>query len=431
MPMDLGDAKLTLRVDDKAFNSKMTQIGQRTDALGKKFKTMGKIMVGVGIAIAGALAAAVISYAKAGDEVAKMAKRTGLAVEMLSELRHVAGLTGTDLSSVEKATKRMSKTIVDASEGMATYIRAFDRIGLSAEQLMKLSPEDQFWTIAKAIGNLEDATLRAATAQDIFGRAGTQLLPMMAESAESLDAMRQEAHDLGVVFDEEAAKKAEAFQDAMLKLKTSIKGVGFELADTLVPIITEFLENKLIPTIIRITEWIDANEGLAITLGKVAGVLVVGGALIVGLGMVAKAITAINAALVVMHGLAGPAGWAKLAAGIGISIAALDTIRQLTNMYGTPKLETPELPSMQYSGIVPGTIGKPVPIMAHGGEQFAGVGKSLGGNTFQFYIGSYMGDEASQRALVGKFKEIMGQDGRRTSFSGINRLEYFPGSSAP
>lgn len=428
MAMDLGDAKLTIRVDDKNFNSKMTQMGKRTEALSKKFRTMGKVMVGAGLLIVGALTAAIITYAKAGDEVAKMAKRTGLAVEMLSELRHVAGLTGTDLSSVEKATKRMSKTIVDASEGMATYIRAFDRIGLSAEDLMRLSPEDQFWTIAKAIGNLEDATLRAATAQDIFGRAGTQLLPMMAESAESLDRMRQEAHDLGVVFDEEAAAKAEAFQDAMLKLKASIQGVGIELADTLVPIITEFLEDKLIPTIQRIKEWITANEDVAKTIAAVGGVLVVGGALLIGLGMVAKAIMAINSALIIMHALAGPAGWAKLAAGIAIAAAAIFAFTQLMK---TPTLgEIMELPSAEFGGIVPGQIGQPVPIMAHGGEQFAGVGGKLG-NTYNISIGNFMGDESSLRAFSRKIKEIIGQDTRRTSFAGINRLEYYPGSSAP
>jgi len=83
------------------------------DATAKKFKTMGKVMVGVGIAIAGAMAACVVSYAKAGDEVHKMALRTGFAAEALSELRHVAMLSGTELGSIETATKKMSKSIID------------------------------------------------------------------------------------------------------------------------------------------------------------------------------------------------------------------------------------------------------------------------------------------------------------------------------
>ena len=70
---------------------------------------------------------------------------------------------------------------------------------------------------------------------------------------------------------------------------------------------------------------------------------------------------------------------------------------------------------MQKGGIVPGPIGAPIPIIAHGGEQYAGVGKSFGSTNI--YIGNFMGDESSLRAFTRKLKEILGQDGRRTSFS--------------
>jgi len=76
---------------------------------------------------------------------------------------------------------------------MATYQRAFERINVDYNELADLSPEEQFETIAFAIADLEDPTLRAATAQDIFGRAGTQLLPLFAEGAEGLDALRQKS----------------------------------------------------------------------------------------------------------------------------------------------------------------------------------------------------------------------------------------------
>ena len=302
---------------------------------------------------------------------------------------------------------------------MATYIRAFDRIGLSAEMLMKLSPEDQFWAIAKAIGTLEDATLRAATAQDIFGRAGTQLLPMMAESAGSLDAMRQEAHDLGVVFDEEAAIAAEKFTDALLVLKTSMTGVMFTIAEELMPEITKFID-WVTKAVKAVNAWVDVNPKLVTALKILVPVLIGGGGLLLAFGQISKAIIAINTALIVMHGLMGPAGWAKLAAGLVIAGGTIYGMQQL--------MKTPEIPSMQKGGTVPGPIGAPIPIVAHGGEQYAGVGKSFGSTNI--YIGNFMGDESSLRAFSRKVKEIIGQDTRRTSFSGINRLEYFPGSSA-
>jgi len=428
MVMDAGDVKFTVKLDDKNFNAKMTQVGQRADALSKKFKTMGKVMVGVGIAMAAALGAAVTAYVKAGDEVHKMALRTGFATEALSELRHVAMLAGADLSAIEKATKKMSKTITDAGYGLETYVRVFRKLGLNVEDLKRMKPEEQFWTIANAMSDLEDHTLKVAIAQDVFGRAGTQLLPMLASGSEAIAEMRQEAHDLGIVFDEEAAVKAAKLNDAIGTLKESLQGVAFEIAEDLVPVITEFLENDLIPTITKVKDWIDANEGLALTLAKVAGILVVGGALLLGLGMVSRAIIAINAALIVMHGLAGPAGWAKLALGIGIAAGAIYGMSKLLEVPEVPGT-IPEMPSMQFGGIVPGPIGKPVGITAHGGEQFAGVGRSFG--AVHIHIGNFMGDETALREFSLTVKEIIWQETRRTSFSGINSLEYFPGSRAP
>ena len=53
------------------------------------------------------------------------------------------------------------------------------------------------------------------------------------------------------------------------------------------------------------------------------------------------------------------------------------------------------------------------------------------GSTYNISIGNFMGDESSLREFSRRMQEIAAQDGRRTSFPGINRAEYFPGSSAP
>ncbi len=146
------------------------------------------------------------------------------------------------------------------------------------------------------------------------------------------------------------------------------------------------------------------------------------------------------AALIAMLAAMGPAGWAMIAAGVlaaGLAITALiqhiKSIGEDAALIGAGEelgVPSPTIPSAKYGGIIPGPIGKPVKVMAHGGEQFAGVGGKLG-NTYTIHIGNFMGDESSLRAFSRKVKEIIGQDTRRTSFSGINRLEYYPGSSAP
>lgn len=433
--MNLGDAKYTVSLDDKA-TAKMNGIMGSMDKMGAKMTKTGAIMLAAGTAVMAGMFKLADSYTKAGDEVAKMAKRTGFTTESLSELRHAAKLSGTDISSLEKGVKRMSSSIEDAKDGLETYTRSFDKLGISVEDVVAMEPEEQFWTIANALADLEDATTRAALAQDFFGRAGTDLLPMLAEGTEGIAAMRQEAHDLGIVFDAEAAAKAEEFQDAITKLQGSLQGLGAEIIDDLTPTILSWIE-KLTEVIGKVKEWAAANPELAKQLFAIGALLAIGGAILMGLGMLAKAIVAINAALIVMHALAGPAGWAKLAIGVAAAAGAIYGFRKLTEGMGMPEMKLlPEgatgrqahIPNFQYGGIVPGAIGSPVPIMAHGGEQFLGAGRAAG---LTVNIGSYMGDETSRRELTRDLEDIMRQDGRRTSFDSVNSLGYFPGSSAP
>jgi len=44
---------------------------------------------------------------------------------------------------------------------------------------------------------------------------------------------------------------------------------------------------------------------------------------------------------------------------------------------------------------------------------------------------AFMGNDAEARSFARKIEDYIQQGTRRTSFAGVNRLGYFPGSSAP
>lgn len=352
-----ANIELVVKANDLA-SGKLQGIGNKMKGMSTTFRKAGIGMMGVGVALGGGLLAMAKKTADMGDEIAKMSKRTGFAVETLSELRHVAQLSGTELGSIEKATKRMSGTILDAQDGMETYIRAFEHLGIKVEELAGLSPEEQFWKISYALGDLEDQTVTVALAQDIFGRAGTELLPMLASGSEAIADMRAEAHELGVVFDKEAAAEAEAMKDALQNLETAMGGVAKELVDTLLPDITKFAE-KMVEIIGDVKDWIEQNPKLVEGLKTLVGVLLAGGGILFALSQISKAIILVNTALAIFHGLAGPAGWIKLAAGMAIAGGAIAGMMGLMGGFKTPR-ETyidpetgiPAPKPMRYGGIV-------------------------------------------------------------------------------
>ena len=106
--------------------------------------------------------------------------------------------------------------------------------------LQGLSPEEQFQKFANALSQVEDASTKAALAQDVFGRAGTELLPLFADGEAGMNALRQQAVDLGIVMSGEAAAGAADFNDAMNELKQAALGAFTEFASSLLPKLTEF-----------------------------------------------------------------------------------------------------------------------------------------------------------------------------------------------
>ena len=332
MAISIGDALLKLGVDTKDLDKGMKGLGAR---IKKHQKAIGIGMVAMGGAILAAGVMSVKSFAKMGDEVQKMALRTGFSTEALSELRHAAEISGTSLESLEKAVKKMSKTVMDAKDGLATYVRAFDRIGLSAEELIELAPEEQFDKIAMAIAAVENPTIRAATAQEIFGRAGTQLLPMLAQGADGLKALREEAHKLGIVFDQEAANAAAEFNDALTRLNESVTGIKNQIGAALVPTLTS-LADSITEVTKDFIEWIKTNESLFASLSQVAMSL---GAILVGFGgliLIMPGLTAAATALGVSVALLLPllallvAGLAAVTFGIMELIKASNLQKKVT-----------------------------------------------------------------------------------------------------
>lgn len=250
MPFDAGSIVAKLTLDTKKFNAAIQGVKKRQQALSgwvkknsAQFKRMGMAITAMGAVALLTFRKMINKYVEVGDQIDKMRKRTGFSAEALSELSYAAEISGADLSVLEKGVKRMAKTIVDASEGMATYIRGFERMGIEVKDIQNLKPEEQFRIITEAMAELGNETLMAATAQDIFGRAGTMLLPLMKEGKEGIQKLREEAHELGIIFDEEAAAKAAKLKDAQTALKKATQGLGHAIAEDFIPILTQMSQH--------------------------------------------------------------------------------------------------------------------------------------------------------------------------------------------
>ena len=246
MAFQAGAIVSQLTLDKSKFSTAIKGVKKETTAMGgwvkknsAQFKRMGLAITAMGTAALFTFKKMVDKYVEVGDMVDKMSKRTAFAAETISELAYAADISGADISMLEKGVKKMSKTIVDASYGLETYLRVFRSLGLEVEDLMELSPEEQFMKIGSAIADMENDTLKTAAAVDVFGRSGTMLLPLFKEGAEGIAKLRKEARELGIIFDEEAAAKAAKLKDAQTALKKAMQGLGFAIVEDTIPVLTQ------------------------------------------------------------------------------------------------------------------------------------------------------------------------------------------------
>ena len=213
-----GRAYVELYADRSKLVRGLRMAGAKIAAFGKA-AAVGIAGVGAaGAAVAAPFALAAKSFAKFGDEMGKASTRTGVSVEALSGLKHAAEQGGASFGALENGLRRMQKGIGDAAQGTGEAVDALNTLGLSAADLMGLSPDEQFKTIADRVAGIADPTMRAAAAMDIFGKSGTSLIPMMSQGAAGIEAMQQEAADLGLILSTEDAKAAEGFTDALSRM---------------------------------------------------------------------------------------------------------------------------------------------------------------------------------------------------------------------
>lgn len=322
---------IELILESKSFTAQMQKVNDafaKTNSdlqkFGKSMQKVGASFAAVGGAITAALGVAVKSLANAADVADDTAKRTGLTVEAVQELGYVAKMTGSNLATVEVALRTMQKGLTDSGTESAAFTSALETLGLSLAELRAMNPQAQFDALSQAIAGVADPSQRAGLAMTVFGRAGTALLPMLAEGADGIAKLKDEAHKYGYVMSQEVAEAGSNFNDNLDRLKGSLGGLAQQVVAGLLPTLNSLVKCAA-DVVAGIKEWINNNPNLVSTLAHVAAsvgaVLTVFGALVAACGSWIALAPAVGAAWTIAT---GPIGVTIMAiAGVVAGIVAL------------------------------------------------------------------------------------------------------------
>lgn len=227
------EAKITLNSSEyeKGLNDASTKTASFGSKLSGGLATAAKVgtaavaAIGTAAVAAGAgLVKSAKETAAAGDQIDKLSQKIGISKKAYQEWDYVLSQNGTDISILQGGMKTLSSAITDAASGTDSAVQKFTNLGLSVEELQGLSQEDLFSTVITRLQEMPESAERASMAVDLLGRSATELAPLINSGADATEALKQQAHDLGMVMSDEAVKASADFTDALDNLQRAFAG---------------------------------------------------------------------------------------------------------------------------------------------------------------------------------------------------------------
>ena len=102
--------------------------------------------------------------------------------------------------------------------------------------------DDLLLAVADRFQKMENATVKAAVAQDLFGRGGKELILLLNQGSEGIQRFIEQNRRLGAEISENTARQAELFHDNLNALKTALFGVSNVIAHELLPRLNQFTD---------------------------------------------------------------------------------------------------------------------------------------------------------------------------------------------
>lgn len=129
----------------------------------------------------------------------------------------------------------MQKRLGEAAEGGGTAKKALDKLGLSAENLLRLSPADQFMRIADAVSRLETETEQQAATALLFSRSNQALVQTLKLGSDAIRERIRETIRLRGSINSIDAKRIQDANDAIGDMKLAFSGLGDTIAIEVAP----------------------------------------------------------------------------------------------------------------------------------------------------------------------------------------------------
>lgn len=236
-------------VDNDKANESISKTEGKADSLGGKLGGMigtaakwgAGLVAGAGAAVGGMLALA-NKTAETADVIDKLSERTGINREELQRWKYAAEQSGGDIGKLEVGMKKLSDVMDGATSGSKANVEAFNKIGISLDDLKTKSQSEIFDDVMNALADMPQGAERNALGNDLLGKSYTELLPLLNAGSEGMTGLKERADELGLVMSEDMVKANVVFGDTMADVKAAFGMVFMTISNQMLPTLQIFLD---------------------------------------------------------------------------------------------------------------------------------------------------------------------------------------------
>jgi len=237
-------------------------------------KTKGLSLAGG--AVAGGLLATGKNAIQTADDLATLAKRSGLSTDMLQKFAYASDMVDVSTEELVSAMTKMKKNMGDNPA-------AFEALGVSvtnADGTFR-GLEEVFYDSLAALSQIGDETERDLAAMDLFGKGADTLATIIDDGGVGLQEYGAQAQALGLILSEDTIGKLTATGDTIDEMKArataTLTEVGAQLLENLAPTIDTIVEK-----IGEVVAWLgtldsDTLNTILIVAGVIAAISPVAG----------------------------------------------------------------------------------------------------------------------------------------------------------
>ena len=251
-----GAGQATKEAGQAASDSqgKFAGLKDHMSSLGDTAKTLAPALVGIGGALAGAFAVkdAISSTQEIGSEVRKLSTNMGLSAEDASKLHFQFEETGVSFEAGEKGLRKFEKAlagVTDLEDGVAiptgkAMAANLEAMGIKTEDAAgkTRSMTDILGDTAEVFKNMPNGVEKTALATQLFGKAGTDLIPMLNKGRDGLAELGDEAEKFGLVLDQKTLNSLKEQKMAQREFSAALEGIKVQIGIALIPVLTFFAQ---------------------------------------------------------------------------------------------------------------------------------------------------------------------------------------------